>query len=124
MNFIQATLRHVRRRLRAASLVAAACVAAWPACLWTSIAEAQGTATPSTMAPLTLEAAVDLARARHPQVAVARAALSGARARETQAIAGYFPGLRGDFTFAPQTANYAPAPGVRRVLDAIRGSGV
>jgi outer membrane protein TolC len=81
---------------------------------WASVGVAQEQRQPT----LTIEAAAQLARTRHPRLAKHRAELAAARARLEQALSGYLPGLTGDFTFAPQTANYAPSPGVKRWLDA------
>jgi outer membrane protein len=75
-------------------------------------------------ATLTLEDAVHLAQSQHPQLAGRRAALERAQAVKDQATAGLLPGLTGDFTFAPQTPNYAPKPGFQRVLDQHTAAGV
>jgi outer membrane protein len=57
-----------------------------------------------------------MARAHHPSVQGQRAQLDLARARSTQAVSGFVPGLTGSFVYAPQTANFAATPGFKRVL--------
>ena len=65
---------------------------------------------------LTLDDAIRIAVARHPNLEAARAQLQAARARVEEARAGFFPSATGSLTYNPQTANFAPTPGFQRAL--------
>src|SRR4051812_2358183 len=65
---------------------------------------------------LTLERAIQLARAQHPTVDAQRAQAAITRARVQQATAGLLPFITGSFAYQPQTPNYAPSPAQRRAI--------
>jgi outer membrane protein len=81
-------------------------------------------AAPAHAEPLTLAAAIRLARANHPTVQAQRGQYDVARARITQAWSGFMPGLTGSFGYVPQTANFAATPGLRRALSRPATTGV
>src|SRR5205814_1133343 len=73
---------------------------------------------------LTLADAVRIARAHHPTVAAQKAQLEAARARREQSFSGFWPALTGNFSYVPQTANFAATPGFKRILARPATSGV
>ena len=65
---------------------------------------------------LSLDEAVRIARASHPNVDAARAQLEIARATLSQATAAFLPGLTAGIAYQPQSSNSAPPPGLRSLL--------
>jgi outer membrane protein len=61
---------------------------------------------------LTLDEALELAFRQNPSLAAARHQVEAAEAHEDTAFAGYLPGLSLDASYARQTGNYVPRPGM------------
>jgi outer membrane protein len=70
---------------------------------------------------LTVDDAVAIARKNHPDIGAQEAALQAQRARKEQAASGFWPGATGNFTYNPQTPNYAPTPGYLRLQRSSNG---
>jgi outer membrane protein len=66
--------------------------------------------------PLTVDDAVRIARANHPNIGANKAQVDAQDARLHEAKAGLAPGLTGSVIYNPQTANFAPTPGFIRAL--------
>ncbi|HZS36463.1 MAG TPA: TolC family protein, partial [Polyangia bacterium] len=73
---------------------------------------------------LTLDEALRIAETHQPNLEATRAQLAAARARLTQAGAGFLPSLTASFFYQPQTANFAVTPGLKRLLAAPPTTGV
>jgi len=95
-----------------------------PGRAWAQQEKQPGEASQNDGPPLTIDEAVRLAESHHPQLASQKAAVDHALALKEQAVAGFLPGITGNFTFEPQTPNYSASPGFQRVLDARTDTGV
>jgi outer membrane protein len=92
--------------------------------IWLFPIVALAAAAPARAERLTLADAIRMARQNHPTVQGQRAQLDIARARTTEAVAGFAPGLTGNFSYVPQTANFAATPGFKRVLSRPATTGI